>query len=91
MPTETNIVRQGAKQEAAQVGIGLPVRVGGVLFMLVFVVFGTWAALAPLEGAAHAPGRVSVASHSKTVQHLEGGIVSEILAQNGDYVSAGEP
>ncbi|MBT6204038.1 MAG: hypothetical protein HOI34_10090, partial [Rhodospirillaceae bacterium] len=48
MPTETNIVRQGAKQEAAQVGIGLPVRVGGVLFMLVFVVFGTWAALAPL-------------------------------------------
>jgi membrane fusion protein, epimerase transport system len=91
MPTETNIVRQGAKQEAAQVGIGLPVRVGGVLFMLVFVVFGTWAALAPLEGAAHAPGRVSVASHSKTVQHLEGGIVAEILVANGDRVAIGQP
>ena len=69
----------------------MPVRIGLILFALVFVVFGTWAAVAPLQGAAHAPGRVMVASYSKTVQHLEGGIVGDILVANGDRVSAGQP
>ena len=56
-----------------------------------FVVFGGWAALAPLDGAAHAPGQVTVKTYKKAVQHLEGGLVSSILAQNGDVVEAGEP
>lgn len=66
-------------------------RVGLLIIFLVFGIFGVWAAVAPIEGAAHAPGIVVVKTYKKLVQHLEGGIVSEILAQNGDYVSAGEP
>ncbi|MBV57262.1 MAG: hemolysin secretion protein D [Gammaproteobacteria bacterium] len=66
-------------------------RVGLLILFLVFGIFGVWAAVAPIEGAAHAPGIVVVKTYKKLVQHLEGGIVSEILAQNGDYVSAGEP
>jgi epimerase transport system membrane fusion protein len=68
-----------------------PMRVGLLIIFLVFGIFGVWAAVAPIEGAAHAPGIVVVKTYKKLVQHLEGGIVSEILAQNGDYVSAGEP
>ena len=52
--------------------------------------FGTWATLAPLDSAAVAPARVTVAGNRKTVQHLEGGIVREILVEEGDRVAAGE-
>ena len=71
--------------------MAMPVRVGAVLVILVFGFFGIWAAVAPLEEAAHAPGRVTVASYSKTIQHLEGGIVAQILVVNGDRVAAGQP
>lgn len=53
--------------------------------------FGTWAAVAPLESAAIAAGTVTADSSRKTVQHLEGGIIGEILVRDGDYVKAGQP
>ena len=40
-----------------------------------------------LDSAAQAPGRVTVASNRKTVQHLEGGIVKELLVKEGDAVA----
>ena len=49
-----------------------------------------WAAVAPLESAAIAPGVVSIDGYRKTVQHLEGGIVGEILVREGARVSAGQ-
>jgi membrane fusion protein, epimerase transport system len=66
-------------------------RAGLIMAFLVFGVFGVWAAVAPLDGAAHAPGTVTVRSHKKVIQHLEGGLVSDILVQNGSYVGAGDP
>ena len=66
-------------------------RTGLIIAFLVFGVFGVWAMVAPLDGAAHAPGTVTVRSYKKTIQHLEGGIVSEILVQNGSLVRAGDP
>lgn len=82
---------QTAVAASTQPSLARPVRVGLVLLAVVFGVFGTWAAVAPLEEAAHAAGRVTVASYSKTVQHLEGGIVAAILVRNGDRVTAGQP
>jgi pyruvate/2-oxoglutarate dehydrogenase complex dihydrolipoamide acyltransferase (E2) component len=49
--------------------------------------FVLWAALAPLTSAAMAPGVVKASSHVKTVQHYDGGIVSEILVRDGDHVA----
>jgi HlyD family secretion protein len=49
-----------------------------------------WAAFAPLESALLAPGVVIVESHRKTIQHLEGGIVREILVREGQTVTAGQ-
>jgi len=67
-----------------------PKNIGLLMFFLVFGVFGIWASVAPIEGAAHAPGSVTVRSNRQLVQHLEGGIVKEIVARNGDRVRAGD-
>lgn len=68
-----------------------PKRVGLIIFFLVFGVFGVWASIAPLGSFANAPGTVNVRSYSQVVQHLEGGIISDIKVQNGDMVDAGQP
>lgn len=62
-------------------------------FGIVAVFFGLffgWAMLASLEGAAIASGVVSVDSNRKTVQHLEGGIISAINVRDGDTVEDGQ-
>src|SRR5688572_6945131 len=63
-----------------------PKRFGMIIAFLVFGVFGAWAAFAPIGGAVHAVGSIGVKSYNKKVQHLEGGIVRDILVQNGDMV-----
>jgi len=62
----------------------------GLLFVgLVLGVFFFWAFLARLDAAAVAQGTVSVESSRKTVQHLEGGIVRDIMVHDGDLVKQG--
>lgn len=65
-------------------------RYGWIALAIVFLFGGTWAATAPLNSAAVAVGEVIVYSHNKVVQHFEGGIVSEILVQEGDAVEKGQ-
>jgi len=60
-----------------------------VLFFTFFFLMG-WAALAPLQTAVVASGRISVASLNKTVQHLDGGQVAAIAVADGDMVKAGD-
>ena len=71
-------------------GVGPTVAVGAVVVTLFLGGFGAWAAFAPLESAAIAPGIVSVNTKRKTVQHLEGGIVADIPVKEGDTVAAGQ-
>ncbi|KFF85310.1 HlyD family type I secretion periplasmic adaptor subunit [Pseudomonas sp. SZ57] len=66
-------------------------RIGAVIVLVTFGLFGTWAAFAPLENAVYGTGLVTVQSYRKTVQHLEGGIVKELLARDGDTVRKGDP
>nr|QDK64864.1 type I secretion membrane fusion protein, HlyD family [Pseudomonas sp.] len=65
-------------------------RVGYGIVIVVFGLFGTWAAFAPLDSAAYAPGVVTVQTYRKTVQHLEGGIVKDVLVHDGDIVKKGD-
>jgi HlyD family secretion protein len=62
------------------------IRLGLLLMTLFFVGFGGWAAFAPLDAAVSAPGTVVVSGNRQTVQHREGGVVSSILAREGDRV-----
>ncbi len=63
------------------------IRAGVLIVLVMFGGLGSWAALAPLGGAVIAPSVVTVISHRKTVQHLEGGIVAEIRVRDGDAVA----
>lgn len=49
-----------------------------------------WAATAPLASGAVASGTITVETSRKVVQHLEGGIIAELLVREGDRISAGQ-
>lgn len=51
---------------------------------------GGWAATAQLSGAVIAQGSVVVDQNLKSIQHRDGGIVSELAVREGDTVRAGQ-
>jgi protease secretion system membrane fusion protein len=64
----------------------------GLLVLLIGCVgFFTWAALVPLDQGVPSPGYVSVDTKRKPVQHLQGGIVREVLVREGDWVELNQP
>ena len=63
---------------------------GAGLFICALMVFLiVWAGLTQISGAVISSGTIVVETNVKTIQHQEGGIVSEILVKNGDLVEAG--
>jgi len=52
--------------------------------------FLLWAGLAPLESGVPTHGRVSVDTKLKAVQHLNGGIVKQVLVHEGEMVREGQ-
>ena len=85
-PTETT---QAPEQEQRPFPLTL-IAAGLGVVALFLSSFAVWSLLAPIEGAVVSPGIVSVASHRKQIQHLEGGIVEAILVREGDRVTAGQ-
>ena len=63
---------------------------GYTIVFITFGVFGSWAAIAKLDSAVVAPGTVSLEGNRKVIQHLEGGIVAEILVSEADMVQEGD-
>ena len=68
-----------------------PARVGLWALAIGFGGFLLWASLAPLDEGVAAPGSVSIDTRRKTVQHLTGGIVREVLVREGQEVKEGQP
>ncbi len=54
----------------------------------VVIIFG---AFVPIDSAAIARGNIVVISKRKTVQHLEGGVIKNILVEEGQTVKQGQP
>lgn len=65
--------------------------VGLLLITVAFGGFGTWASTAPLASAIIAQGSFVATGQNKIVQHLEGGIIKEILVSEGDHVNLDQP
>ena len=63
---------------------------GYTLIAMTFGVAGVWAAVAKLDKAVIATGFIETETNRKTVQHLEGGIVRQILIKEGDHVAEGQ-
>jgi HlyD family secretion protein len=63
---------------------------GLALMAVAFGGFGAWAFRAPLAAAVIAQGSFVATGRNKIVQHLEGGIISEIAVAEGDVVEEGD-
>ena len=64
-------------------------RLGVAVIAAVFGGIGLWSMVAPIDGAVIAAGQVVVETNRKAVQHLEGGVIGEILVREGERVVAG--
>ncbi len=69
---------------------------GNVAAGIAVILFGfggflVWGYTTRLDSAAVAAGTVIVDSRVKTVSHLEGGLLKELLVEEGDRVAAGQP
>jgi len=69
---------------------GKGVLTGYLIIAVFFGGFGSFSAFAPLHSAVMAPGELRVDNERKTVQHPEGGIVTEILVREGQKVEKGQ-
>ncbi|WP_426125960.1 HlyD family type I secretion periplasmic adaptor subunit [Pararhizobium sp. PWRC1-1] len=65
--------------------------VGLVLLGVCFGGFGVWASTAPLAAAVIAQGSFVATGQNKILQHLEGGVIKEILVSEGDQVVENQP
>ncbi|WP_447955924.1 HlyD family type I secretion periplasmic adaptor subunit [Vreelandella sp. EE7] len=65
-------------------------KLGYLILIIALGGFILWSVTASLAIAVVAPGSVSIESFKRTVQHLEGGIVRELLVEDGDKVEAGD-
>ncbi|EEX13394.1 type I secretion membrane fusion protein, HlyD family [Citreicella sp. SE45] len=67
-----------------------PMMLGLFALLLLVVGFGTWAATTEISGAIVAGGQIQVDQNRQVVQHPDGGVVSEILVEEGDVVETGD-
>ncbi|SEQ74598.1 HlyD family type I secretion periplasmic adaptor subunit [Thalassovita taeanensis] len=59
---------------------------GGLALLLLVGGFGTWASLTNISGAIVTSGRIEVDQNRQIVQHPDGGVIAEILVDEGDTV-----
>jgi len=71
-------------------GTSALVRFTMLVASLTTLAFVIWAAITDVPEIASAEGQVIPSGQVQTVQHLEGGIVREIMARDGDLVEAGQ-
>ena len=91
-PSDIAELRAGRDTIDAGPRVGRTMRVGYAALGAFLLIFTAWAALAPIDSAAVAPGLLRAdGGGRRTVQHLEGGIVSKILVRDGALVRAGQP
>lgn len=67
-----------------------PLLLGIVAILLLFGGFGLWALQSRIAGAVVAPGQVEVQQQRQIVQHPDGGVIADILVEEGETVSAGQ-
>ena len=65
-------------------------RLGYTIIILVFGGLIGWSVFAPISSAVIAAGEVRGQTEVQSIQHLEGGIISEILVSEGDRVEEGQ-
>ena len=70
-------------------GAKMPLAIGFAALVILVGVFGFWSINARIAGAVIASGVIQLENNRQVVQHPQGGVVGEILAKDGDTVTAG--
>ncbi len=87
-------IKEGGREENSTNNlkeyIAAPLRFGFVIIILGLAFFVVWGSFAPLDSASIADGIITVAGNRKTIQHLEGGVIEEILVRDGQRVKEGD-
>ena len=71
-------------------GLGRSSRIGLWALAIGFGGFLLWASFAPLDEGVPSQGQVAIDTKRKTVQHLSGGIIKEVLVGEGATVKEGQ-
>ncbi|MEL7272157.1 MAG: HlyD family type I secretion periplasmic adaptor subunit [Pseudomonadota bacterium] len=72
-------------------GLRKPALLGAAILAGFVILFSLWAAAAPMAGASLAPGIITASGQNLRVQHFEGGMIEEILVQEGERVAKDQP
>lgn len=67
-----------------------PIIIGVVALIVLVVGFGGWSVSSTLSGAVVASGQIEVDRNRQAIQHPEGGVVAELLVDEGDRVADGQ-
>ncbi|MFO0467120.1 MAG: HlyD family type I secretion periplasmic adaptor subunit [bacterium] len=88
---DQNTAMHDAGVSASKKPVWQPLRLA--FFTILFGVGGVfgWGAFAMIDSAVVAPGTLMVEGNRRNVQHLEGGIVGEVLVRDGAIVTVGQP
>jgi len=81
--TEQELEREDARTEAY-------IRWAFIVVLALVAGVGGWAGVTRIGGAVVATGKVAVEANTKSIQHLEGGIVTKLAVREGQEVSKGE-
>lgn len=64
--------------------------IGGAALLILVGGFGGWAFMAQITGAVIATGQIEVDRNRQVIQHPDGGVVEEVIVDEGDNVKAGD-
>jgi len=76
--------------EGGKFPVRRPLLMGLFAILLLVGGFGSWAVLANISGAIIASGQIEVDQNRQIVQHPDGGVVQDILVDEGDTVAVGD-
>ena len=63
-----------------------PLLIGGISLALLLGGFGAWATMTQIAGAIVTTGQIEVDQNRQVVQHPDGGVIAELLVDEGDFV-----
>ena len=67
-----------------------PMVIGLIALLVLVGGFGAWAVFAQITGAVITTGQIEVDRNRQVIQHPDGGVVEEIIVDEGDEVAAGD-
>lgn len=89
-PQTVDMVNTSTQPLVLQSDTSSPIKLGAIVLILGFGGFLLWAGFAPLDEGVPSEGAVSIETKRKAVQHLTGGIVTEVNVKEGQMVTAGD-